>query len=119
MARSEQHTAIESLLRSVRVSDVEPKPVHWLWQNKIALGKLTLMSGDPGLGKSLVTTAIATAVSLGARWPVGSDHAPRGSVVMLSAEDAVDDTIRPRLDAAGADCTLYAVSAYGTDIVLV
>ena len=105
MAGSEQHEALKKLIRSVRVSDVDPKPVHWLWQNKIALGKLTLMSGDPGLGKSLVTTAIATAVSLGARWPVGSDHAPMGSVVMLSAEDAVDDTIRPRLDAAGADCT--------------
>ena len=71
MAGSDQRTATESLLRSVRVSDVEPKPINWLWQNRIALGKLTLMSGDPGLGKSLVTTAMATAVSLGARWPVG------------------------------------------------
>ena len=116
MAGSDQHTATQILLRSVRVSDVEAKPVHWLWQNKIALGKLTLMSGDPGLGKSLVTTAIATAVSLGARWPVGSDHAPRGSVVMLSAEDAVDDTIRPRLDAAGADCTRIHVLQASRDI---
>ena len=94
----------EMLLRSVRVSTVEPKPIHWLWQDKIALGKLTLLSGDPGLGKSLVSLAITAAVSLGARWPVGADTAPQGSVVMLSAEDGIADTIRPRLDAAGANC---------------
>ncbi len=116
MAGSDQRTATESLLRSVRVSDVKPKPINWLWQNRIALGKLTLLSGDPGLGKSLVTTAIATAVSLGARWPVGDDNAPKGSVVMLSAEDAVDDTIRPRLDAAGADCTRIHVLQASRDI---
>ena len=52
-------------------------------------GKLTLLSGDPGLGKSLLSLAIATAVSRGAPWPVGGGNAPLGSVVMLSAEDAV------------------------------
>ena len=101
-----------SVIRSVRVGDVEPQPVHWLWRDKIALGKLTLLSGDPGLGKSLVTLAIAAAVSRGARWPVGGGNAPIGSVVILSAEDAVADTIRPRLDAAGADCyAIYVLQA--------
>jgi len=116
MAGSEQHDAMHSMLRHVRVSDVDPMPVNWLWENKIALGKLTLMSGDPGLGKSLVTTAIATAISLGARWPVNGGSAPLGSVVMLSAEDAVADTIRPRLDAAHADCTKIHVLEASRDI---
>ena len=92
-------------LKTVRVADVEPKPINWLWPEKIARGKLTLISGDPGLGKSLITIALASAVSKGARWPVGGGNAPQGSVILLSDEDAIADTIRPRLDAAGADCT--------------
>ena len=116
MAGSDQHDAKDALVRTVRVGDVEPQPIHWLWQDNIALGKLTLMSGDPGLGKSLVTLALATAVSLGARWPVTGGHAPQGSVVMLSAEDAVADTIRPRLDAAGANCDCIHVLQASIDV---
>jgi len=92
-------------LRTVCFADIEPKPINWLWPDKIARGKLTLISGDPGLGKSLITVALASAVSTGARWPVGGGSAPLGSVLMLSDEDSKADTIRPRLDAAGADCT--------------
>ena len=92
-------------LRTICFADVEPKPINWLWPDKIARGKLTLISGDPGLGKSLITIALASAVSTGARWPVGGGNAPLGSVVMLSDEDSKADTIRPRLDAAGADCS--------------
>ena len=92
-------------LRTVCFADIEPKPINWLWPDKIARGKLTLISGDPGLGKSLITVALASAVSTGARWPVGGGNAPLGSVLMLSDEDSKADTIRPRLDAAGADCT--------------
>lgn len=91
-------------LEKVCVADVEPKPISWLWNEKIARGKLTLISGDPGLGKSLITVALASAVSNGARWPVGGELAPQGSVILLSDEDCIADTIRPRLDAAGADC---------------
>lgn len=92
-------------LQTVCIADVEPKPISWLWKEKIARGKLTLISGDPGLGKSLITVALASAVSRGARWPVGGGYAPCGSVIMLSDEDCIADTIRPRLDAAGANCS--------------
>ncbi len=92
-------------LQTVCLADVEPKPINWLWPEKIARGKVTMISGDPGLGKSLLTVALASAVSTGARWPVTGGNAPCGSVIMLSDEDAVADTIRPRLDAAGADCS--------------
>lgn len=88
----------------VRLSAVKPEPVAWLWPGRIALGKLTLIAGDPGLGKSLLTLDMASRVSTGAGWP---DHRGEritpGGVVLLSAEDGVADTIRPRLDAAGAD----------------
>jgi hypothetical protein len=83
---------------------IEPEPIAWLWQGRIALGKLTLIAGDPGLGKSLITAALAASVSKGYPWPVDGTHAPMGDVILLSAEDDPADTIRPRLDAAGADC---------------
>ncbi len=90
----------------VCVADVEPEPVEWLWTNRIAIGKVTLLAGDPGLGKSPVTLGIASAVSRGAPWP-DAPHAPQpvGGVVLLSAEDDLADTIRPRLDAHEADCS--------------
>ena len=85
-------------------ANIEPEPIAWLWRGRIALGKLTLIAGDPGLGKSLITAALAACVSKGYQWPVDGTHAPIGDVILLSAEDDPADTIRPRLDAAGADC---------------
>lgn len=88
----------------VRLSDVKPEPVAWLWLGRIALGKLTLIAGDPGLGKSFLTLDMAARVSRGWAWPDAPGVATTpGGVVLLSAEDGVADTIRPRLDAAGAD----------------
>jgi len=91
-------------LQMVCMANVQSKPISWLWPQKFARGKVSQLTGDPGLGKSLLTVAMATAVSTGAKWPVGQDRAPLGSVIMLSDEDALDDTIKPRLEAAGADC---------------
>ena len=76
--------------------------LRWLWPRRIPLGKLTLIAGDPGLGKSLVTIDIAARVSKGSGFPDGAPCEP-GDVIILSAEDDAEDTIRPRLDAAGAD----------------
>ena len=88
----------------VCLSDVVPETVQWLWSNRIPLGKLTLIAGDPGLGKSFVTLDIAARVSCGRPWPDARETlTPVGGVVLLSAEDDPADTIRPRLDAADAD----------------
>ena len=92
-----------SVLQTIRASTVSPRPIDWLWPGYIALGKLTLIAGDPGLGKSILTCALASHVSNGSPWPVSGAECPKGSVVMASAEDDLADTIRPRLDAAGAD----------------
>lgn len=95
----------------VRLADVTAVPITWLWPSRIARGKLTLIVGDPGLGKSWVTLDIAARVSSGAGWPDGGG-VPIGDVVLLSAEDALDDTIRPRLDALRADVTrIHALTA--------
>ena len=85
-----------------RISDVSAKPVQWLWPRRFALGKLSLICGDPGVGKSFLTCYVSACVSRGLALPDGG-KAPCGSVVLLSAEDGLEDTIRPRLDAAHAD----------------
>ena len=84
------------------LSGVEPEEVSWLWPSWLALGKLALVDGDPGLGKSAMTLDLAARVSAGKAFPDGAGCEPAG-VVLLSAEDGLADTIRPRLDAAGAD----------------
>jgi hypothetical protein len=84
------------------LSEVEPERVEWLWPGRLPLGKLAVLDGDPGLGKSAVTLDLAARVSAGMELPNGGRCGPAG-VVLLSAEDGLADTIRPRLDAAGAD----------------
>src|SRR5262249_2987163 len=88
----------------ILLSTVQPERVEWLWRDRIPLGKLTIIDGDPGLGKSVLTLDLAARVSVGKPMP---DNTPgrHGGVVLLSAEDGLQDTIRPRLDAAGADCS--------------
>ena len=83
--------------------DVQPQPINWLWPGRIALGKLTMIAGDPGLGKSLLSIELAKHVTKGIRWPVDDTPCPIGDVILLSAEDDLADTIRPRLDATGAN----------------
>ena len=84
------------------LSSVEREEVSWLWPSWLALGKLALVDGDPGLGKSAMSLDLAARVSSGKGFPDGADCEAAG-VVLLSAEDGLADTIRPRLDAAGAD----------------
>jgi hypothetical protein len=94
----------EKQLDVVCVADVPMQPVDWVWYLRLARGKLTIISGDPGAGKSQIGfDAAARVTQRRGTWPDGGEPAPSGSVVILSAEDAIDDTIRPRLEAAGAD----------------
>lgn len=86
----------------VTLADVEPERIEWLWPARLPAGKLVLLDGDPSLGKSTLSLDLAAHVSTGTPWPDGST-CPAGDVVLLSAEDGMADTIRPRLDAAGAD----------------
>lgn len=87
----------------VPLSSIEPQSVEWLWPGRIALGKVTLLCGNPGLGKTFLTLDAAGRVSNGLYWPDGTGPAPLGEVVILSGEDGAADTIRPRLDAISAD----------------
>ena len=86
----------------LRGSDVEPLPVDWLWPGWIAAGKLHLIGGAPGTGKTTLAAGLAAIVTRGGQWPDGS-RARVGSVVIWSGEDDNADTLIPRLLAAGAD----------------
>jgi AAA domain len=92
------------------MSEVEPEQVEWLWPGRLPVGKLAVLDGDPGLGKSVVTLDLAARVSAGLELPDSQPRDPVG-VVLLSAEDGLSDTIRPRLDAAGGDTDrIFALS---------
>lgn len=85
-----------------RASEIEPRAVRWLWPKRIPFGKLTLFAGDPDEGKTAVALDIAARVTTGGEWGDGG-RAETGSVIIMTAEDDPDDTLVPRLIAAGAD----------------
>lgn len=89
----------------VNLDDIEARAVDWLWPGRIPLGKLSMIVGDPGLGKTLVTCDMAARASIGRDWPDCDNPNGAVGVVMLNAEDDLADTVKPRLLAAGADCS--------------
>lgn len=86
----------------VNGADLTPEPVRWLWNNWLALGKLHILAGAPGQGKTTIAIACMATVTIGGRWPDGSRCEP-GNVLMWSGEDDPADTLLPRLIAAGVD----------------
>lgn len=95
-----------------RLSDVAPETVLWLWRGRVPFGKITVLDGDPGLGKSTITLDVAARLTRGDLMPdqtMGDRDGPR-SVLLMTVEDGLADTIRPRLEALGADLTrVYAL----------
>jgi hypothetical protein len=85
------------------LADISPVPVKWLWPGRIPAGRITMIVGRPGEGKSFLATDLAARVTTGTPWPDGAPCSG-GSVILVSAEDDPGDTIRPRLDAHRADC---------------
>jgi len=92
-----------------RVAEVPRERVTWLWPGYLPVGKVVVLDGDPGLGKSTVTADLAARITVGKAMPDGSGGGDPGAVVLLSAEDGVADTIAPRLELAGADLDLVTV----------
>lgn len=96
------------------LADVKPVAVRYLWKPWIPLGKVVILDGEPDVGKSTVTISWASIVSNGSRWPATvlvngkqlvSQHDPAG-VLLIGVEDSNDDTVVPRLIAAGANLNL-------------
>ena len=84
------------------LSEVQTQAVQWLWERRIPLGKITILDGDPGVGKSLIATHIAACVSTGRPMPDGTPG-KQGGVVLIAPEDGAEDTLKPRLEAAGGN----------------
>jgi hypothetical protein len=114
---SKLESIVETALRArtreratvVTVADVDRETVEWLWEKRLPRGKLVVLDGDPGLGKSTVTLDVAARLTRGARWPDGAAPCEPSDVILISAEDGIADTIRPRLEAAYADLRLVHV----------
>ena len=87
-----------------RYADVTSTPVRWLWYPYIALGKITLLQGDPGDGKSTMMLNLIAALSSGTNLPDGTALPRQFRVIYQCSEDDAADTIKPRLEAFGAEC---------------
>ena len=85
-------------------SDVRATSVRWLWYPYIAIGKITLLQGDPGDGKSTMMMSLISEVSIGGMTPDGKVIGRPQRVIYQCSEDGVADTIKPRLERCGADC---------------
>ncbi len=83
-------------------ADLTPEPVRWVWRYWLALGKLHILAGAPGQGKTTIALACAATVTTGGRWPDGT-LCGAGNALIWSGEDDPADTLLPRLLAAGAD----------------
>jgi KaiC/GvpD/RAD55 family RecA-like ATPase len=87
----------------IRMTDRQVRDIEWLWEGRIPLGKCSLLVGDPDCGKSFITLDLAARVTRGNGVEPEPGLEEPGSVLLLSADDHIDDTILPRLEAAGAD----------------
>lgn len=96
-------------------ADMTPEPVRWLWPGWLALGKLHILAGAPGQGKTTIALSFAATVTIGGRWPDGS-RCRAGNVLVWSGEDDPADTLLPRLLASGADrARVYFVAGTRVD----
>lgn len=104
--------ADQGMLVYRRADTIEARPIRWLWPGRIARGKVSMIAVNPGLGKSQVTASLAAIVTAGGIWPVDKTSCEVGNSIILSAEDDPADTIRPRLEVAGANLSrVYILGA--------
>ena len=100
----EQKTESQVELKMIRMSDVQSQPVDWLWYPFIPYGKLTIIQGDPGEGKTTLVLNIAARLSKGEGLDSEMKVPEPVNVIYQTAEDGLADTVKPRLELAGADC---------------
>ncbi len=97
-------------LKLIHMEDVVSKEVEWLWYPYIPYGKITIIQGDPGEGKTTLVLKLAAALSRGLPLPCDDDKEYEPiHIIYQTAEDGIEDTIKPRLEKAGADCSMIRV----------
>ena len=99
---------MESTGSYIEYSKLKSEEVKWLWYPYIPCGKITLLQGDPGDGKSTFMINLASIITKASKLPDGTKLKEPEKVIYQCAEDNVSDTIKPRLEAAGADCDRVA-----------
>jgi energy-coupling factor transporter ATP-binding protein EcfA2 len=90
-------------LGMIAAQSVKETPINWLWLYRLAAGEMALTAGEGGVGKSTLLLALGALITTGGEWPDGSGTAPVGDVIIVSAEDSRETTLKPRLMALGAD----------------
>lgn len=98
--RTDPDTAPDNL--TIDADAIEAAPIEWLWPSVLPVGSLTLLGGAPGMGKSQAAISMAATISAGGAWPTG-EQADAGAALVLEAEDDLARTVKPRLEAAGAN----------------
>lgn len=96
-------------LKLIQMSDIETEEVSWLWYPFIPYGKLTIVQGDPGDGKTTLVLNIAARLSQGDPMDDGMRCDEPINIIYQTAEDGLADTVKPRLENAGADCSRIMV----------
>ena len=97
-------------LKLIHMEDVVSKEVEWLWYPYIPYRKITIIEGDPGEGKTTLVLKLAAALSRGLPLPCDDDKEYEPiHIIYQTAEDGIEDTIKPRLEKAGADCSMIRV----------
>ena len=94
---------------TIMLSNVEPRTVPWLWRNFIPLGRGTLISGDPGSGKTFFVLDVSARVTRARPWADGTPGGEPANVYYMTVEDDAHDTIRPRIDSLGGDPSKIAI----------
>jgi putative DNA primase/helicase len=114
--RAAEPTGTGPEVRARRLADVQPESVSWLWADRLPLGKLSLLVGDPSAGKSYLSLAIAAAITRSVALPAGERPEAPGSVLIYNSEDGPEDTLRPRADLCEVDATrAVLVDAFTVD----
>lgn len=103
MTANETNPSVD--LEIIRASEIEPKEVKWLWYPYIPFGKVTLLQGDPGDGKSKLMLSLAALLSKGEALPFVDDKDALDPITIIyqTTEDDADDTVVPRFNSAGGD----------------
>jgi hypothetical protein len=94
---------------------VEAKKLEWLWKNRVPCNGITILDGDPGTGKGLLTTDLAARITTGRPLPFDDFQMPPANVIVLSSEDSLEHTIRPRFEAANADLDRIIAVPYSSE----
>ena len=92
-------------LKIISLSEIKTEEVKWLWYPYIPFGKVTIVQGDPGEGKTTFVLSVIAALTRGEALPECETGLPQMNVIYQTAEDGLADTIKPRLEAVGADCS--------------